>query len=73
VQAQLQFGRNLRGRRVAAGWSQQELSDRCDLHLTEISRLENGHRNPRMSTILKLADALKVAPGDLLAGTGAYG
>ena len=67
------FGRNLRERRVAAGWSQEELSDRSDLHLTEISRLENGHRNPRMSTIIKLADALAVGPGDLLAGTGAYG
>jgi transcriptional regulator with XRE-family HTH domain len=73
VQAQEQFGRNLRGRRVALGWSQQELSDRCNLHLTEISRLENGLRNPRLTTIIKLADALKVAPAVLLAGTGAFG
>jgi transcriptional regulator with XRE-family HTH domain len=73
VQAQVQLGRNLRGRRVAAGWSQQELSDRCGLHLTEISRLENGHKNPRLDTIVKVADALGVAPGKLLAGVGAYG
>lgn len=73
MQAQDQFGRNLRGRRVAAGWSQQELSNRCNLHLTEISRLENGQRNPRLTTIIKLADALEVAPGELLAGAGAYG
>lgn len=73
MQAQVQFGRNLRGRRVAAGWSQQELSDRCELHLTEISRLENGHRNPRLSTIVKIADALEIAPGELLMGAGAHG
>jgi transcriptional regulator with XRE-family HTH domain len=73
VQAQRQFGSNLRTRRVAAGWSQQELSDRCELHLTEISRLENGRRNPRLDTIVKLADALQIAPGELLAGAGAHG
>jgi transcriptional regulator with XRE-family HTH domain len=73
VQAQVQFGRNLRGRRLAAGWSQQEFSDRCELHPTEISRLENGHRNPRLSTIVKLADALGIASSELLAGAGAYG
>jgi transcriptional regulator with XRE-family HTH domain len=72
VQAQVQFGRNLRGRRLAVGWSQQELSDRGELHLTEISRLENGHRNPRLSTIVKLVDALGIAPSELLAGAGAY-
>ena len=71
MQAQVPFGRNLRGRRLASGWSQQQLSDRCELHLTEISRLENGHRNPRLSTIVKLADALGIAPSELLAG-GAY-
>jgi transcriptional regulator with XRE-family HTH domain len=35
--------------------------------------LENGHKNPRLDTIVKVADALGVAPGKLLSGVGAYG
>jgi transcriptional regulator with XRE-family HTH domain len=65
-----QFGVNLRARRLAAGWSQQELSDRCGLHLTEISRLENGRRDPRLDTIARLADALGIPAAALLAGVG---
>jgi transcriptional regulator with XRE-family HTH domain len=72
VRAQERFGLNLRDRRVAAGWSQQELSDRCGLHLTEISRLENGRRNPRLDTIVKVADALGVPAAELLAGVGVH-
>ena len=72
MQPQLEFGANLRRQRIAAGWSQQELSERCELHLTEISRLENGRRDPRLTTIVKLADALAIPPGELLAGAGAY-
>ena len=73
MQPHVQFGRNLRAQRIAAGWSQQELSERCALHLTEISRLENGRRDPRLSTIVKLADGLGIAPGELLAAAGAHG
>jgi transcriptional regulator with XRE-family HTH domain len=72
VRAQEQFGVNLRERRTIAGWSQETLSLRCGMHLTEISRLENGHRNPRLDTIVKLADALGISPRDLLVRIGAF-
>jgi len=73
VRAQVQFGSNLRRWRNAAGWSQEELSHCAGMHLTEISRLENGHRNPRLDTIVKLADALAIPPGELLAEIGGQG
>ncbi len=70
MQPREQFGANLRRARARSGLSQEQLSDRCKLHLTEISRLENGHRDPRLSTIVRLAGGLEVPPADLLAGVG---
>jgi transcriptional regulator with XRE-family HTH domain len=68
VEPQDQLGANIRRIRRAAGLSQMELSDRCGLHFSEISRLERGRRDARLSTIVKLAQGLGVAPADLLAG-----
>lgn len=62
-----QFGRNLRGRRTAAGLSQEQLSDLSGFHVTEISRLERRVRDPRLATIVRLARVLELHPTDLLA------
>lgn len=63
-----QFAVNLHRLRTAAELSQEALSDISGLHSTEISRLERGVRDPRLSTIVRLARALHVEPGLLLAG-----
>ena len=34
--------------------------------MSNISKYENGHREPRLSTIIKLAKMLKVHPKELL-------
>jgi transcriptional regulator with XRE-family HTH domain len=62
------FAANLRRARERAGISQEELGDRCGLHRTEISFLERAQREPRLSTIVKLAKALGIKPADLLKG-----
>ncbi|MDP8943384.1 MAG: helix-turn-helix domain-containing protein [Actinomycetota bacterium] len=62
------FAANLRARRKRAGLSQEALGDACDLHRTEVSLLERGAREPRLSTIVRLARALGVPPADLLDG-----
>ena len=62
-----QFGANLRRLRAAAELSQDGLSDLSGLHPTEISRLERGVRDPRLSTIVRLARALRVDPALLRA------
>jgi len=67
---QERFAANLRRARTAAGISQEELGNRCDLHRTEISLLERAGREPRLGTIVKLAGALETTPGDLSAGIG---
>jgi transcriptional regulator with XRE-family HTH domain len=61
-----QFAANLRRCRKNRGLSQQRLAFDCRLHRTEISLLERGDRNPRLTTIVRLARALGVAPGELL-------
>lgn len=70
VEPHEQFAINLRRTRRAAGLSQEQLADRCGLHATEISRLERGVREPRLSTIVRLARALEIPPSQLLADVG---
>ncbi|HEX5527442.1 MAG TPA: helix-turn-helix transcriptional regulator [Solirubrobacterales bacterium] len=59
---------NLRRARDAAGISQEELADRCELHRTEVSLLERGGREPRLGTMVKLAVALGTTPEELCKG-----
>jgi transcriptional regulator with XRE-family HTH domain len=61
------FGANLRAARLAAGLSQAELCERLGgVSRTVVYRLEIDEREPRLSTILRLAEALDVEPSDLL-------
>lgn len=62
------FAANLRQRREAAGLSQEALADRCDLHRTEVSLLERAGREPRLTTLVKLARGLETTPAELLSG-----
>jgi transcriptional regulator with XRE-family HTH domain len=64
------FAANLRHARDAAGISQEELAERCEIHRTEVSLLERGGREPRLGTMVKLAVALGTTPEALCAGIG---
>jgi transcriptional regulator with XRE-family HTH domain len=64
----LAFGKNLVRVRRRASLSQEEINIRAGLHRTEISQLERGLRVPRIDTLVKLAGALEVPPGELLDG-----
>jgi transcriptional regulator with XRE-family HTH domain len=66
--AQKQLGRNIRTRREDKEQTQEDLAAECDLHPTEIGRLERGERDLRLSTLLRVARGLQVAPLDLLDG-----
>jgi transcriptional regulator with XRE-family HTH domain len=62
------FGDNLRHARKDAGLSQEEAGIRASLHRTEIGLLERGERIPRIDTAIKLAGAVDVHLGELVAG-----
>jgi transcriptional regulator with XRE-family HTH domain len=68
VKPQERFAVNLRKARTKVGISQEELGHRCDLHRTEISLLERAGREPRLSTLVKLAGSLETTPAELCAG-----
>jgi ribosome-binding protein aMBF1 (putative translation factor) len=48
--------------RLWRGWSQPDLAKRSGVRVETISRLEDGQRQPRHSTIGALARAMKVEP-----------
>jgi transcriptional regulator with XRE-family HTH domain len=62
------FARNVKTLRARRGLSQSQVSKLSGIHHTEISRIERGLRDPRMSTLIRLARALKTAPSRLLDG-----
>jgi transcriptional regulator with XRE-family HTH domain len=46
--------------------SQEQVSEGSGVHATEVSRIESGKRDPRVSTVERLAKAVKMKPGQLL-------
>src|ERR1700735_4393577 len=52
------FGSLLRGSRLAAGLTQEELAERAALSVRAVSDLERGVSRPRPGTVFLLADAL---------------
>jgi Predicted transcriptional regulator with C-terminal CBS domains len=69
VESSKVFGENLRRARKEAGLSQEALGFKAGLHTTEISRLERAVRDPRLSTIYRVAAALGVEPATLVSGS----
>lgn len=60
-------GFRLRERRAAAGLTQAALAEKCGLHRTFVGSVERGERNLALLSLRRIAKALRVAPGDLLA------
>ena len=56
------FGELLREYRLSVGWTQDELADRSGVSVHSISVLETGRRQPRLSSVSRLADALALDP-----------
>ena len=53
--------------RVARGESQEEVSLRAGINRTAVGQLERGERVPKADTLVKVAGALEVDAGELLA------
>ena len=66
------FGANVRRLRRASdrAYSQEALAERARLHRTEIGKIEQGSVEPRLSTLVVLADALGVTLDEMVAGLG---
>jgi len=64
------FGANVRRVRTAKRprCSQERLSDLTGLHRTEIGKIEQGIVEPRLTTLIILADGLNVTLDELVRG-----
>jgi transcriptional regulator with XRE-family HTH domain len=61
-----QIGERIRSLREAKGLLQRELADSASLPVRTIGRIERGEVDMRLSTLVKIAKALKVNFNDLI-------
>jgi transcriptional regulator with XRE-family HTH domain len=64
--SKLIFGATIREVRANLGYSQELLAEKANLHRTYIGGVERGERNISLVNIVRLANALKVKPSQLL-------
>ena len=62
----MRFGQRVKGLRKSRGWSQEDLAERAGLHVTYISGVETGSRNPRLEIVARFADTFSLTLPDLL-------
>lgn len=62
----MSFGETLRRLRQQAGLTQIALAQKAGLSLRSVQNWEQGHRNPRLDTLLALTKALSVSADRLL-------
>jgi transcriptional regulator with XRE-family HTH domain len=59
-------GLNLQRLRREKGLSQEELADRAQIHQTYLSGVERGRRNPTITVLQRIAEALDADIADLV-------
>lgn len=62
------FGANVRRLRTARAWTQEDLASASGLAVVQVSRIERGKREVRLTTLLRLVRALEARPEELLDG-----
>ena len=62
----MEFGTEIRRRRLALGMTLEQLAEGSKLTPNYIGTIENGKRDPSISTITAIAKGLDLAPGELL-------
>lgn len=61
------IGENIANAREEAGYSQKQLAQLTNIDQADISKIESGKANPTLSTLLKIANPLNIAPTKLFA------
>ena len=59
------LGKSILKFRTTRGWSQQALAGEANLSLRYLAGVERGEENPSLETIIAIADALLISPGQL--------
>src|SRR5215207_6213389 len=66
-----QTGSRIRSLREDRGWSATELSRRTRIPVNRLSRIENGHIEPGLLSLLALREALGLSVDAMLSGAAA--
>jgi transcriptional regulator with XRE-family HTH domain len=62
------LGENIRAQRKLAGWSQEKLAEKADLHPVYVGSIERGQENVSIDSLNRIARALKSSVGELVSG-----
>ncbi len=68
----VELGRRVRDLRNKKGWTQEQLAESTRLTRVSIVAVEGGKQNVSMDVVIRLANALGIAPEALLSGHGAF-
>lgn len=60
------IGRRVREERMRRGWTQEQLAEKAEVHLSFIGQLERGAKKPSLRTLKRLAETFGIRAGDLL-------
>jgi transcriptional regulator with XRE-family HTH domain len=63
----LAFGRTLRKARRDRDLSQEALADEAGVSAKHVGEIERANKDPRLTTVMKLAAALELRSGELFA------
>ncbi|QIM15392.1 helix-turn-helix transcriptional regulator [Leucobacter insecticola] len=66
--AAIEIGRRIRDVRLQLGISLEDLGELAEIGATSIGRIERGVSSPAVETIIRIAAALEVEPGQFLSG-----
>jgi transcriptional regulator with XRE-family HTH domain len=67
----IQLGKNIKKLRERKSWTQEELAEKANLHISYIGQIERGLRHPSLKVLFKIADALEVKILELFKGLNA--
>ncbi len=65
------LGQNIKKFREKKALTQDELSEKADIHISYVGQIERGLRYPSLKILFRIADALEVKITDLFEGINA--
>jgi len=66
LKPQLALGAAVKARRMALGVSQEDFAEQLGMHRTQLGHIEQGKKDCRLTTLIRLADALGLPASTLL-------
>lgn len=60
------IGKQVRAERMRRSWTQEQLAEKAEVHLSFIGQLERGAKKPSLRTLKGLAEVFEIKVGDLL-------